>query len=123
MKKLEKVQLPETLFGFAIRARVLVVGRDNLVREKSRLQFILVTRDLSENSLEKILWDFRHYPVVQNYATEDLEEFFGIKSTKVVGFRKSDLARSLYAALKEYRINQPSIHENTSAKQRHKGIR
>jgi hypothetical protein len=114
MKKQEKVQSPETLFGFALRSRILVVGRDNLAREKNRLQFILITRDLSENSLEKILWDFRHYPVVQNYSTEDLEKFFGIKKTKVVGFRKSDLARSLYAALKQHRIHQPSVPENVS---------
>ncbi len=115
MKKQEKVQLPETLFRFALRSRILVVGRDNLAREKSRLQFILITKDLSENSLENIKWDFRHYAVVRNYTTEDLEELFGLKSTKVVGFRKSDLARSLYAALKAFRINQPSIPENTSA--------
>jgi hypothetical protein len=75
-----------------------------------------MTKDISENSRGKILWEFRHYPVVQNYTTEDLEEFFGMKGTKVVGFRKSDLARSLYAALKEYRISQPAIPENIGAK-------
>ncbi len=110
MKKQEKVRSPETLFGFALRSRILVVGRDNIAREKNRLQFILITRDISSNSLEKILWDFRQCPVVQNYSTGDLEEFFGMKKTKVIGFRKSDLARSLYAALKEHRINQPSIY-------------
>ena len=123
MKRQEKIQAPEILFGFALRARILIVGRDNLAREKNRLQFILITRDISKNSLEKILWDFRHYPVVQDYTTVDLEEFFGMKSTKVIGFRKSDLARSLYAALKDHRINQPSLSENASVRQRRKGIR
>lgn len=100
MKKQEKVPSPENLFGFALRARILVVGRDNLAREKNRLQFVLMTLDISENSRAKILGDFRHCPVIQRYTMEDLEKFFGIKGAKVVGFRKSDLARSLHASLK-----------------------
>jgi hypothetical protein len=107
MKKKEVVQAPELLFGFVLRARLLIVGRDNLVRNKSHLQFVLLTRDISPNSLEKMLWDFRHYPVVQNYTAEDIEKFFGIKGTKVIGFKKSGLAQSLYTSLKEHRINQP----------------
>ena len=107
MKKKEVVQAPELLFGFVLRARLLIVGRDNLFRSKSHLQFVLITRDISPNSLEKILWDFRHYPVIQNYTAEDLEKFFGIKGAKVIGFKKSGLAQSLYTALKEHRINQP----------------
>jgi len=106
-KKKEVVQAPELLFGFVLRARLLIVGRDNLFRGKSHLQFVLITRDISPNSQEKILWDFRHYPVVQNYMAEDLEKFFGIKGAKVIGFKKSGLAQSLYTALKEHRINQP----------------
>jgi hypothetical protein len=107
MKKKEIVQAPELLFGFVLRARLLIVGRDNLFRGKSHLQFVLITRDISPNSLEKLLWDFRHYPVVQNYSAEDLEKFFGIKGAKVIGFKKSGLAQSLYTSLKEHRINQP----------------
>jgi hypothetical protein len=44
---------------------------------------------------------------VQHYSETDLENFFGVKGTKVVGFAKSGLAQSIYAELKPYRINRP----------------
>jgi hypothetical protein len=97
----------ERLFAFVLRSRILIVGRDLLARSKSRLHFILVTRDLSENSRAKILSEYAHYPVVQRYTQEELEKFFGVKKAKVIGFAKSGLAKSIYAELKEYRINRP----------------
>ena len=97
----------ERLFPFVLRSRNLIVGRDALARSKSKLHFVLITRDLAEASREQVLRDFSHYPVVQHYATDDLEKFFGIKGAKVIGFQKSGLAQSLYAELKEYRINLP----------------
>ena len=79
-----------------------------MARSKGRLHFVLITRDVAEASREGILSDFSHYPVVQHYTTDDLEKFFGIKGAKVIGFQKSGLAQSLYAELKEYRINLPA---------------
>lgn len=97
----------ERLFPFVLKSRLLLVGRDVLRRSKGKLHFILVTHDLSENSREQVLKDFAHYPVVQHYAEADLENFFRVKGTKVVGFAKSGLAQSIYAELKPYRINKP----------------
>jgi hypothetical protein len=97
----------ERLFPFALKARMLLVGRDTLRRSKGRLHFVLITRDLSENSREQILKDFTHYPIVQHYTGADLEKFFRIQGAKVIGFAKSGLAQSLYAELKQHRINRP----------------
>ena len=97
----------ERLFPFVLRSRALLVGRDTLARSKSRLHFVLITTDISENSREQILKDFSHYPVVQHYTESDLEKFFNIHGAKVIGFAKSGLAQSIYAELKERRINQP----------------
>ena len=97
----------ERLFPFVLRARILISGQENLSRSKGRLHFVLLTQDLSEQSRDSILKDFAHYPVVQHFTSADLERFFGIKETKVVGFQKSDLAQSIYAELKEHRINLP----------------
>jgi hypothetical protein len=58
----------------------------------------------AEASRDEILSDFAHYPVVQEYTTKQLEQFFGIKGPKVIGFEKSELAQSLYAGLKGCRI-------------------
>jgi hypothetical protein len=109
MKKQSPAGPVERLFSFVLRSRILIVGRDTLARSKSRLHFVLVTRDLSETSRAEILSDFAHYPVVQHYTSEELEKYFGIKGAKVVGFEKSDLAKSLYAELKPHRINSPVV--------------
>lgn len=96
---------PERLFPFALRSRILIVGRDTLARSMSKLHFILITEDLSENSRSEILSQFRSYPIVQHYTMEELQAFFGYKKTKVIGFAKSDLARSIYSGLKHFRVS------------------
>jgi hypothetical protein len=101
----------ERLFAFVLRSRILIVGRDTLARSKSKLHFMLITRDISDNSRLEILSDFAHYPVVQHYTQDDLEKHFGLKKTKVIGFKKSGLAKSIYAGLKEFRINHPKRSE------------
>jgi hypothetical protein len=97
----------ERLFPFVLRSRILIVGREQLARAKGRLHFVLITRDISEGSRAEILRDFAHYPVIQRYTPEDLEQFFGVKGAKVVGFQKSGLAQSIYREMKEDRLNAP----------------
>jgi hypothetical protein len=98
----------ERLFPFVLRSRILLIGRDTIGRNKSRLHFVLITLDISENSRAKILSDFAPYPVVQRYTSAELEQHFGVKSTKVIGFQKSSLAQSIYAELKQHRLNKPA---------------
>ena len=97
----------ERLFPFVLRSRNLLVGRETLRRNKRRLHFVLITRDLSEQSRAEVLKDFAHYPVVQLFTSADLEKFFGAKGAKVIGFQKSSLAQSIYAELKQHRLNKP----------------
>ncbi len=97
----------ERLFPFVLRAGILMIGRDTLGRNKGKLHFVLITEDISEAVRDEILVDFKHYPVVQHYGPADLEKHFGIKGAKTIGFTKSGLAQSIYAELKEHRINQP----------------
>jgi hypothetical protein len=106
-KPAPKPAAPEKLFPFVLRAKKFIVGRDTLLRCRSRLQFILITTDISENSREEILKNFASYPIIQKYTPTELERFLGLHNTRVVGFEKSSLASSLYAALKESRINKP----------------
>ena len=101
-------QSVERMFPFVIKSRILIIGRDTLQRSKSKLHFVLVTLDISETSRAEVLKEFMHYPVVQRYAAADLENFFGIKGAKTIGFAKSGLAQSIYAELKEHRINKPA---------------
>ena len=109
MKKQSSARPVERLFPFVSRSRILMVGRDALARGKRWLHFVLITHDLSATSRAEILSDFADHPVVQHYTAEELEKFFGIKGAKVIGFEKSGLARSLYAELKEHRINSPRL--------------
>jgi len=107
MKKQGTAKPVERLFPFVLRSRILLVGRDTLRRSKSRLHFVLITSDLSEPTRAEVLSDFAHYPVVQHYTSAELEQFFGLKGTKVIGFEKSGLAQSIYAELKQHRLNKP----------------
>ena len=107
MKEDAPVKPVERLFPFVLRSRNLLAGRETLLRSKSKLHFVLITTDLSESSRAEILSEFAHYPVVQHYRAEDLEKYFGLNGAKVVGFAKSGLAQSLYAELKQHRINRP----------------
>ena len=66
----------ERLFPFALRSRLLLVGRETIRRSKSKLHFVLITRDISENSREEMLKTFMHYPVVQHYTAADIERTF-----------------------------------------------
>jgi hypothetical protein len=99
----------ERLFPIVLRSRLLLVGRETIRRSKSRLHFVLITRDISGNSREEMLKTFMHYPVVQHYTAADLERHFGLKGTKVIGFKKSALAQAIYAELKSHRINKPFV--------------
>jgi len=103
----ESTKSVERLFPFVLRAKILMIGRDTLLRNKGKLHFVLITEDISEAVRAEILVDFKHYPVVQHYGPADLEKHFGIKGAKTIGFTKSGLAQSIYAELKPHRINQP----------------
>lgn len=98
----------ERLFPFVLRSRTWLVGRDALARSKRRLHFVLITTDLPEAVRDRILSEFSHYPVVQHYTTQELETFFAVKGARIIGFKKSSLAQSVYAELKEYRLNLPA---------------
>jgi hypothetical protein len=105
----ELVRPVERLFPFVLRTRGLLVGRDTLRRSKSKLHFVLITTDIAASSKAEVLTDFMHYPVIQHYTGADLEKHFGVKGARTVGFAKSGLAQSIYAELKQYRINQPVV--------------
>jgi len=100
----------ERLFPFVLRARILLVGRQTLLRSKSKLHFVLITDDLSEQSRKEILSEFAHYPIVQRYTSAQLEQFFRLQGAKVLGFAKSGLAQSIYGEMKEHRINKAAKH-------------
>jgi hypothetical protein len=108
MKKSDTSKPVERMFPFVLRSRILLVGRETLSRSKSKLHFVLITEELSEHSRQEILAEFGNYPVVQHYTSADLEQHFGLRGAKVVGFAKSNLAQSIYAELKQYRLNKPA---------------
>ena len=107
MKTRGQAKPVERLFPFVMRSRILLVGREMLLRSRSRLHFVLITDDLSEKGRAEVLSDLANYPVVQHYSSAELDGFFGLKGAKVIGFAKSGLAQSVYAELKPYRLNKP----------------
>ena len=97
----------ERLFPFVLRARILFVGQRAVLRSKSRLQFVLITKDISDRGKSEALRKLKHYPVVQCLRSADIERHFDLRGVKLLGFRKSGLSKSLYAEWKQHRINKP----------------
>lgn len=97
----------ERLFPFVLRARVLFVGQRAVLRSKSRLQFVLITKDISDRGKSEALRKLKYYPVVQCLRSADIARHFGLRGVKLLGFRKSGLSKSLYAEWKQHRINKP----------------
>ena len=107
MNEPEPTHPVERLFPFVKRTGILLVGRERLRGNLGKLHFVLITEDIAAESREEVLKDFKHYPVVQFFLPADLERCFGIKGCRAIGFMKSGLAQSIYAELKEHRINKP----------------
>jgi hypothetical protein len=99
----------ERMFPFALSGKLLIIGREALRSNKSHLHFVLIATDIIEAHREEVLRDLKHYPVVQHYTAAELEHFFQCKGAKAIGFAKSGLAQSIYAGLKEFRINKPPV--------------
>ena len=95
----------ENLFGFVNKTHNFVVGRENIKRLQNKLKFILITEDISENSLKKVKLSFDNIPIIQHYTSEDLEKYFHVQQTKIIGFKKSGLSDSIFIALKDWRLN------------------
>ena len=104
----------ERLFPFVLRSRILLVGRETLRRSRGRLHCVLITTDISDGSRQEILRDFAQYPIVQCYSSADLEQYFGVRGAKVIGFARSPLAQSIYAGLKRHRISAPAVFAKPS---------
>jgi hypothetical protein len=94
----------ERLFPFALRARLVVVGREPLSRMRRKLGFVLIVEGLRPESRAAIVADYAGIPVVEHFTSEDLERSLNVRGAKVVGFRKSTLASSILTELREFRI-------------------
>lgn len=90
----------ERLFPFVRRARLAVAGEPLLLKLRKHLHFLLVTEDLSPKRLEHVLRRFEGVPVLQYMDVKDVEAHFDFRNTKMVGFKKSALAASVYRELK-----------------------
>ncbi|HEX7654663.1 MAG TPA: hypothetical protein VF607_14235 [Verrucomicrobiae bacterium] len=101
----EELHPVERLFPFVLKTRSLVAGRQALFANKGKLHFVLITTDIGEENRDEVLKNFTHYPVVQYFTAADFERQFKVKGAKAIGFLKSGLAQSIYAELKEHRIN------------------
>jgi len=107
--------LAERLYPFARRARIVVVGRPVLFRQRRHLQFLLITEDLSATSQREVRRDYPDVPIVQHYTSVQLEQFFALRNTKVIGFRKSSLAMSILRELKPFRLPPANAPETPEA--------
>jgi len=97
----------ETMLGFCLRSNNFMLGRERIFKSRSNLQFIWITEDTSENSKNEILEKFTDYPIICFSQSETLSKVVRISNAKILGFKKSQLSKSIYQAMKSYRINLP----------------
>jgi len=90
----------ERLFPFAVRARVVVSGRDGMLRNRKHLHFVLVTPDLSPTARESVLKNYAPVQVIEGFSCDEFAQHFGFHEAKVVGFLKSDISYSIRRELK-----------------------
>jgi len=108
------------LAPFLLRARVLEVGRERLAQVKKKLAYLLVTTDLSENSLREVLTGYA-CPVYQCLTSADVERLFGFHNTKILGFHRGPLATSVLPDLKPFAIARPQPDSTPSPGQKRRG--
>ena len=97
----------QRLFPFAKRSAIIIVGRHKMYHDQNRIAFVLVATDISDNSMQELEKNMPRTPVVQKFSSEELKIHFDQDNAKMIAFKKSDLASSILAELKSYRIDNP----------------
>ena len=83
-----------------------MIGREVVYRNRHRLQFVLITEDLAENSKKEILESFRHYPIVQHYNTPEIQKFLGAQN------RKSNWVRQILYRHLDLSVSKRMAHQS-----------
>ena len=91
------------LVPFALRARQVVVGRARLTQLQKKLAFLMISTDISENSKKEALRDYG-CPVYQLMTMTEIQELFGFKGTKMLGFLRSSLSNAIAAEWKTFKL-------------------
>ena len=97
----------QSLLNFVRRAGLTIVGRNQLLRSRSNLHFIILADEASDRTRADVLKAFAPYPIAGSITEAEIQQAFGLNGTRVLGIAKSDLAKSLYQTLKSQRINKP----------------
>ena len=78
------MEIFEKLSPFMIKAGIIEVGRDRLKQVAHKLAFLLVTEELSYNSLQELLTSF-DCPIYRCLTALDVEKYFNYRGTKARG--------------------------------------
>ncbi len=84
------------LAPFARRAGLAVTGREKLARMASKLEFVIVTTDATDNTADEIAHSV-HCPLLRVLTSEELHRLFGLENCRVAGFKKSSLSAQMHA--------------------------
>lgn len=99
----ENLEQLKKLSPFALRAQVAETGRQRLLQHRNKLEFLLLTNDLSENSRDEALKEFA-CPIFQALESADILELFHLQGTKILGFRRNPLSTQIQKCLRGCRI-------------------
>lgn len=91
------------LLGLATRARKTVLGTDSVLMSISTLKMVFVSKDASDNTIEKIKNKCEYYKIqcINELNTVELEKACGKHNLMVLGISDSGFAKSINNLLKE----------------------
>jgi ribosomal protein L7Ae-like RNA K-turn-binding protein len=87
---------------------VLVRGREAVRATLKKIQFVLITTDISERSRREVFEMCTEVPVIALLTTAEVEHHFGLENTKIVGFLKSPIGKSLLAEMRGHIVESSS---------------
>ncbi len=95
------------LVGFTLKAGQTVTGFDPVLRAmaKKQILFILVSHDISPNTLKKIRYEVaeKRIHLFKTSSGTDWEARWGIEGRRILGFRNGELGRKL---LKKFKVGE-----------------
>ena len=83
-----------TYIGFSVKSGKIVYGYESVLLNKKRTYLILCDKDLSENSMKKVL-RFAESKGVACRTIAALHDYFGGRSVKCVGIGEEHLASAI----------------------------
>ncbi len=100
--------LIKTYIGFSIKSRSVIIGQDQLKKNKSKVYLIIYCKTASQNLKDLALRLGEKYGCNTLCLDENLQEYTNIQGCKILGLKNSSLSEAILKVAE----NKNEIGEN-----------